>query len=333
MEQVGICRRGRFSLSERLVAIALALVAVVSPLYIDRRQSVETGIGVQPCNISSCLPLLLLVLIMATSLSIFRRGSFSSNERLVAIGLALVAVVSPLYIDRRQSVETELDVQPINSSSYLPLLLLVLMISLGVCKSGRFSSYDRPVAIVLALVAVVSPLYIDRRQTVESELFVLAINNSSYLPLPLLLLVLIIAITLSSYLDRSFSGFDPYWIHRAGGSSYGIIIALVVGSIGCWEDSVRRARGIGYLSMPSERWVGFRILFFERVIIGCMDDIWVSVLVGEELTECSEGRGFELDGSGSLGGWLWRGVFMWSIEGLLGEAAAAETLVSDRRRR
>uniref|UniRef100_A0A5B7AUD4 Uncharacterized protein n=1 Tax=Davidia involucrata TaxID=16924 RepID=A0A5B7AUD4_DAVIN len=106
------------------------------------------------------------------------------------------------------------------------------MEEVAICRSGHrwFSSYGRLVGIGLAVVAVVSPLYIDgRRQSVEmSELDVQPINISSSYLLPLLLLVLIIAITLSSYLDRSFSRFDPHWIHRAGGSSYGIIIALVL---------------------------------------------------------------------------------------------------------
>ncbi|XP_059644398.1 uncharacterized protein LOC132286150 [Cornus florida] len=97
----------------------------------------------------------------------------------------------------------------------------------AICKSGnRFLSYERLVAIGLALVAVLSPLYIDRTPEVELECDEQPFNLSSYLPL--LLLVLITAITVSRFMERGFSRFDPYWIHRAGGSSYGIIIILVV---------------------------------------------------------------------------------------------------------
>nr|DAD27448.1 TPA_asm: hypothetical protein HUJ06_028916 [Nelumbo nucifera] len=91
-------------------------------------------------------------------------GSASSNERLVAIGLTLLAIVSPLYIDRKPSTEPDPDEQPISLASWLPLLLVVL----------------------------------------------------------------IVAINLSRFLDRSFTRFDPYWIHRVGGSSCGILVLLMV---------------------------------------------------------------------------------------------------------
>ncbi|CAN6582985.1 unnamed protein product [Malus baccata var. baccata] len=94
-------------------------------------------------------------------------------------------------------------------------------------RTSRFSSYNKLVAIGLALLAVLSPLYIDRRTIDDSELDPdEPINFASWLPL--LLLVLILAIALSLYLDRSFSRFDPYWIHRVGGSSCGITIILMV---------------------------------------------------------------------------------------------------------
>ncbi|XP_034684335.1 uncharacterized protein LOC117913461 [Vitis riparia] len=93
-------------------------------------------------------------------------------------------------------------------------------------RSARFSSYERLGAIGLALLAVVSPLYIDRRPVLDPELDVQPISLVSWLPL--LLMVLIFAITLSQYLDRRFSRFDPYWIHRVGGSSVGIIVILMV---------------------------------------------------------------------------------------------------------
>ncbi|CAK9168653.1 unnamed protein product [Ilex paraguariensis] len=93
-------------------------------------------------------------------------------------------------------------------------------------RSGRSSSYERLVAIGLTLLAVVSPLYIDKRAVIEPELDEQEIYISSYLPL--LLLVLITAIVFSRYLDRSLARFDAYWIHRVGGSSTGIIVVLVV---------------------------------------------------------------------------------------------------------
>lgn len=94
-------------------------------------------------------------------------------------------------------------------------------------RSSRSPSYDqRVVAICLALVAVVSPLYIDRIKETEPELDEEPVNISSYLPL--LLLILIMAIAVSRYLDRSFITFDPNWIHRVCGSSSGIIILLLI---------------------------------------------------------------------------------------------------------
>ncbi|TXG61789.1 hypothetical protein EZV62_013152 [Acer yangbiense] len=93
-------------------------------------------------------------------------------------------------------------------------------------RSGRVSSYERLVAIVLTVVAVFSPLYIDRRSDSDWEDDEQSINLVSWLPL--LLLVLILAIAFSLFLDQSYTRFDPYWIHRVGGSSAGIIIILVV---------------------------------------------------------------------------------------------------------
>ncbi|KAJ0030513.1 hypothetical protein Pint_13671 [Pistacia integerrima] len=93
-------------------------------------------------------------------------------------------------------------------------------------RSSRSSSCERLVAISLTLLAVFSPLYINRRPTSDLEIEDQPINLDSWLPLFLLLLIL--AIALSLYLDQSFSRFDPYWIHRVGGSSGGIIIILLV---------------------------------------------------------------------------------------------------------
>lgn len=94
-------------------------------------------------------------------------------------------------------------------------------------RSSRSPTYDqRVVAICLALVAVVSPLYIDRIKESEPELDDEPISVSSYLPV--LLLLLIMSIAVSRYLDRSISGFDANWIHRVCGSSPGIIILLLI---------------------------------------------------------------------------------------------------------
>lgn len=82
-------------------------------------------------------------------------------------------------------------------------------------------------AIGLAILAVVSPIYIDRRPvTSDSELEEEPVSLVPWLPF--LLLVLILAITLSGYLERGFIRSDPHWIHRVGGSSCGIIVILVL---------------------------------------------------------------------------------------------------------
>ncbi|CAI9771503.1 unnamed protein product [Fraxinus pennsylvanica] len=93
-------------------------------------------------------------------------------------------------------------------------------------RGRRISSLDHKLmAIGLAILAILSPLYIDRRSVSEPEVEE-PINFSSYLPL--LLLVLILGIAFSSFKDTLFTRFDPYWIHRVGGSSTGIIITLAV---------------------------------------------------------------------------------------------------------
>lgn len=91
-------------------------------------------------------------------------------------------------------------------------------------SGGRVSSYERVFVIVFMVVAVVSPLYIDRRADLEDEEE--SISFASLLPL--LLLVLILAIAFSLYLDQSYTRFDMNWIHRVGGSSGGIIIILII---------------------------------------------------------------------------------------------------------
>lgn len=90
----------------------------------------------------------------------------------------------------------------------------------------RFSSSDKLAAIGLALLGVVSPLFIDSRQVIVVE----EDDNTIFLAswLPLLLLILLITITMSRCVDREFTRFDPNWIHRVGGSSVGILATLIV---------------------------------------------------------------------------------------------------------
>ncbi|KAF5192988.1 hypothetical protein FRX31_017415 [Thalictrum thalictroides] len=92
----------------------------------------------------------------------------------------------------------------------------------------RPTSSEKLVAMCLALLAVVSPLVIDRKLSIETEEEddEQSISFSSWLPL--LLVVLIVAIIMSSSVGRNFSSSDPYWIHRIGGSSYGIMLLLMV---------------------------------------------------------------------------------------------------------
>ncbi|KAL7150867.1 hypothetical protein ABFS83_05G143100 [Erythranthe nasuta] len=98
----------------------------------------------------------------------------------------------------------------------------------AILRSGRFSYHDqRLLAIGLAILAIVSPLYIDRRLLTEEEEVHEEgiIDFSSYLPF--FLLILITSIAVSGYIERGFT-LDPYWIHRVGGSSTGIVIVLIV---------------------------------------------------------------------------------------------------------
>lgn len=94
-------------------------------------------------------------------------------------------------------------------------------------RNTRFSSHDkRLIAIGLAILAVLSPLYIDRGSTPEPELDEEPANFSAYLPL--LQLLLIMAIAVSGFMERGLTGLDPYWIHRVGGSSTGIVVILII---------------------------------------------------------------------------------------------------------
>ncbi|XP_071723726.1 uncharacterized protein [Rutidosis leptorrhynchoides] len=93
-------------------------------------------------------------------------------------------------------------------------------------RKSKYSSFERLAAVGLIILAVVSPLFIDGGPQTDPEIESQSITFASLLPL--LLLLLILAIALSLYLDRSFTRFDPYWIHRVGGSSGGIVVILIV---------------------------------------------------------------------------------------------------------
>jgi hypothetical protein len=58
-----------------------------------------------------------------------RRGSrFSLYEKLATIGLVVLAVASPLYMERKSECDSDLedDEQPINVAVWLPLLLFFI---------------------------------------------------------------------------------------------------------------------------------------------------------------------------------------------------------------
>lgn len=88
------------------------------------------------------------------------------------------------------------------------------------------SSTTKFVAIALALLAVVSPLYMDRKAELEDDYR----ESGGLLPLWLLfvLIILVLVINLTCFVDKRNMRFDPYWIHRFGGSSCGIIVLLLV---------------------------------------------------------------------------------------------------------
>ncbi|XP_015945559.1 uncharacterized protein LOC107470668 [Arachis duranensis] len=74
----------------------------------------------------------------------FRRGSrVSSYEKLAAIGLVVLAVASPLYIDSKP--ESESEDEPINFAFWLPVLLFLLMlaIALSTLLDQSFTRFDR----------------------------------------------------------------------------------------------------------------------------------------------------------------------------------------------
>ncbi|VFQ60771.1 unnamed protein product [Cuscuta campestris] len=164
----------------------------------------------------------------------------SSNEhKLLAIALTLVAIISPIYIDRRrrkastgrQSDPDEETLTGGPSASFLLLLLIVVSVAAAAATATRgairLASYRRPGAIALAVVAVLSPLYINREESEEEAGKEGAPFGNGFVQL-FVLMGLVVAIALSCYFDRSFTRFDPYWIHRVGGSSTGILILLLV---------------------------------------------------------------------------------------------------------
>uniref|UniRef100_A0A0E0K9H9 Uncharacterized protein n=1 Tax=Oryza punctata TaxID=4537 RepID=A0A0E0K9H9_ORYPU len=93
---------------------------------------------------------------------------------------------------------------------------------------GRPSSTERLVCVVLAVLAVLSPLYIDRRPAAADSDDEEEGGGVSALWLPALLIVLILAINVTCFVDRRVVRFDPYWIHRVGGSSCGLMATLLL---------------------------------------------------------------------------------------------------------
>jgi hypothetical protein len=91
---------------------------------------------------------------------------------------------------------------------------------------GRSTSTEKLVCVVVAVLAVLSPLYIDRRPEAERDDDDGA--AASALWLPGLLAVLILAINVTCFVNRRVVRFDPYWIHRVWGSSGGLMLMLLL---------------------------------------------------------------------------------------------------------
>ncbi|CAA7061147.1 unnamed protein product [Microthlaspi erraticum] len=91
---------------------------------------------------------------------------------------------------------------------------------------GKFTSSRKFLAISLSVLAVLSPLYIDRLSEEdleeEEELF------GFMFWLSMLFFLLVLAVGLSLYCDQSLTRFDPYWIHRLCGSFGGLLIILIL---------------------------------------------------------------------------------------------------------
>ncbi|KAE8700370.1 YGGT family protein [Hibiscus syriacus] len=142
---------------EKWVAIVLTVLAVVSPLYVNQKPSYEPELEDQSMDFTSWLFLLLLLLALALAFWFYldrsftsfdrrwtRPSRYSSHERLAAIGLIVLGVLSPLYMNKGTVSELEPDEQSINFGSWLPLLLLILImaIAFSLCCDGSFTSID-----------------------------------------------------------------------------------------------------------------------------------------------------------------------------------------------
>ncbi|XP_062213556.1 uncharacterized protein LOC133914471 [Phragmites australis] len=93
---------------------------------------------------------------------------------------------------------------------------------------GRSSSTEKLVCVVVAVLAVLSPLYIDRKPAAERDEEDDGGGFGSALWLRALLVVLVLAINVTCCVDRRVVRFDPYWIHRVGGSSCGLMAMLLL---------------------------------------------------------------------------------------------------------
>ncbi|MBA0576840.1 hypothetical protein Golob_024435 [Gossypium lobatum] len=178
MEPTGACRSNRSSF-EKWVAIVLTFLAVVSPLYVNQKPT-ELELEEQSMDFTSWLCLLFVLLLLAFAFWLYLNQSFttfdrhwirpsrySSYERLVAIGLIVLGVLSPLYINKGTS-ELEPDEQLINFASWLPLLLLILTLAIATllfCDRGctkfdpnwihRVGGSSAGILLVLLIIAVV----------------------------------------------------------------------------------------------------------------------------------------------------------------------------------
>lgn len=91
----------------------------------------------------------------------------------------------------------------------------------------RQCTTEKVAAVALTLIAVVSPLYVDRRPALAD----IELEDEPTLPTywrHLLLAFLIVSIFFSSCLDQMLMRSDPYWVHKVGGSSAGIIALLLL---------------------------------------------------------------------------------------------------------
>ena len=139
------------------MAIVLTSLAVISPLYINQKPISEPEFEEKSMDLASWMRLLLVLFILAFAFSLYLNRSFtsfdhhwmrssrsSSYERLMAIGLIVLGVVSPLYINRGTVSELEPDEQPINFASWLPMLLLILILAivLSLYCDRSFTRFD-----------------------------------------------------------------------------------------------------------------------------------------------------------------------------------------------